>query len=148
MLILIYFRLTINNDNHAFSELSAAQAQKAIAVCDPARPCLACGLSVLQEQQELWLPLPGGGFGYQGIDYHVNDFVYIHNSHASGLLDIAQVMDFITDANGQLHELKVQHYGHYDHVAQQEGSSRVPMDNVSSVLSLTCTTNVVSEETL
>ena len=134
MLILVHFSLTINNDNHAFSELSAAQAQKAIALCDPARPCLACGLSVLQEQQELWLPLPGGGFGYQGIDYHVNDFVYVHNSESS-LLDIGQISELIynCDETGEVHKLKICQYGHYDSAVKHQ-QAVVPTDNVSCLI--------------
>ena len=126
-------RLTIDDTSNAFLQYSKEELEQALAHCASHKPCVACGFTEIQEQKELWLPLPDGGFVHQGIDFHVNDFVYIHNAGSGNLLDIGQITKFISDESSLLQELEVNFYGHYDLVAKKDGSHGLKqLDNVSN----------------
>lgn len=97
--------------------------------CDELKPCVACGLSTI-EQQKHYLPLSKGGFVYKGIDYHVNDFVYHHNySEESSLLHIGQIIEILDQPSEDPHLIVCQ-YGHYDTVARTHSKGPIPLDNV------------------
>ena len=100
-------------------------------LCDPHKPCVACGLAEMQTQREHWLSLPEGGFVHEGVDFHVNDFVYIHNSRDGGLLVIGQIVEFCCRKPGQVHEIQVLCYGRYDHVVKKQDNPLLYLDNVS-----------------
>ena len=136
---------TLSEGGNAFLQSSSEQKQQALAHCESHMPCVACGYSVMQEQREKWLPLPKGGYVYQGIDYHVNDCVYIHNP--KGLLDIGHIIRFNSDNSSQLKDLDVCLYGRYDSVVKAYGDSSIPLDNVSDVYLLEANAYSSSEET-
>lgn len=112
--------------------LSSEDSADALSYCEQLRPCLPCGFSIRQNVKESWTSLPQGGFAHLGVDYHVNDFVYIHNSHSTvGLLDIAQITEFL-GVQGDEVCLRVQSYGRYDDAVQRLGGNHLaPRDNVS-----------------
>ena len=100
----------------------------------------------MQAHKKNWQSLPGGGFVHQGINYHVNDFVYIHCT-SGGLLDIGQIIEFTGSKPGQVGEIKVLQYGRYDHVAQQ-ADTLLYQDNVSRLFHIVAYANPILEETI
>ena len=115
------YRLTLG-DNHSFVILSSEEMDTALSYCESSRPCLSCGLSFMENIKSSWASLPGGGYSHQGVDYHVNDFVYLHQPRrgTAGLLDIAQITEFI-GVQGDDVCLRVRFYGRYDDAVQRSG---------------------------
>ena len=71
---------------------------------------------------------------YDGVLYHVHDFVYLHvPGQVNGLLAIAQIIAFIRTDGDQINQARVRHFGRYDSVAERvsDRGSPVQLDNVS-----------------
>lgn len=120
----------MDKHTHAFIRLSSEEMDTALAHCDKLKPCIPCGLSLQQELKEAWVSLPqDDGYSHLEVDYHVNDFIYIHHS-AGLLLDIAQIVEFVCD-DGNLVGLTVKSYGRYDHLVKSYTAQEYPRDNVS-----------------
>ncbi|KAH9945791.1 S-adenosyl-L-methionine-dependent methyltransferase [Epithele typhae] len=113
---------------HAFIQLPKSRREQALAHCPAAKPCVACGLLTIREEAEDWNPLDTGGFSHDGVDYHVHDFIYYHDSHQQGLLQVAHIMQFIPTSSGRLSEVEVCCLGRYDTVLHDTPTSS-PLDN-------------------
>ncbi|EJF66181.1 S-adenosyl-L-methionine-dependent methyltransferase [Dichomitus squalens LYAD-421 SS1] len=122
---LFFTGLTLNDTDHSFIHLSTQEIEQALSYCtDELRPCIPCGLDALEAMQEQCIPLESGGVTYRGIDYHVNDFVYHHNS-GGNLLHIGQVVEF-SDLSCEEPMVQVRRFGRYDHVVKDKA---IPSDN-------------------
>ena len=118
---------------HSFIHLSPQEVLEALSYCDELKPCVSCGLSVLEDQNQKCVPLIGGGVAYKGIDYHVNDFVYHHNHSGSAILHIGQIIQFISDQAGVTSKLEVCQYGRYDDLAKRQSGTPTALDNVCCI---------------
>ncbi|RDX56375.1 S-adenosyl-L-methionine-dependent methyltransferase [Lentinus brumalis] len=126
-----FLGLTLDDEAHSFKQQSPKEIKQALAHCDKHRPCFPCGLTVMQEIHTTWTRLAKGGYTYQGIDYHVDDFVYVHTCPTSEgsatLLDIAQITQFVDNEHGGLF-LRVRLFGRYDKLVKASGAL-LPRDN-------------------
>lgn len=85
----------------------------------------------------------------KGVDFHVNDFIYLHTpGQVAGLLGIAQIIEFIHH-DDQCLEASVLHYGRYDTVAVSDNDGwPIHLDNVSVQSPASACTNNFTEEAL
>ena len=70
--------------------------------------------------------MESGGVSYRGVDYHVNDFVYHHNSEGN-LLHIGQIVEFLCDLPNETPSVHVRQFGRYNHIVKDK---TLPSDNV------------------
>ena len=128
----------MDDSAHSFCHLSSQEVEEALSYCDELKPCVACGLSVLEDRNQTCVPLVGGGIAYKGIDYHVNDFVYHHNHSGSAILHIGQIIQFISDQAGVTSKLEVCQYGRYDDLAKRQSDTPTALDNVCFIFCFYC----------
>jgi DNA (cytosine-5)-methyltransferase 1 len=84
-------RLTWDEDDSSLVDLpTQPEFLETISSCPENEPCFSCGLELQQEAEAEPRPLPGGGLSQHGVNYHINDFVYIKRT-GSGLYQIAQI---------------------------------------------------------
>ncbi|KAI0748472.1 S-adenosyl-L-methionine-dependent methyltransferase [Daedaleopsis nitida] len=117
--------LTLDDQHHSFIQMSSEELCTALAQCEQHKPCVSCGLRSLSEVRARWTPLPKGGYCYSGIDFHVHDFVYVHQGGSAGLLSIAQITHFSDECNGV--QLTVHFYGRYDDAIDQSCCDTEPI---------------------
>ncbi|KAI0723866.1 S-adenosyl-L-methionine-dependent methyltransferase [Cerioporus squamosus] len=126
-----FLGLTLDDESHSFVQQSPKEIHQALSHCDKHKLCFPCGLSIMQGIRATWTRLPTGGYTYHGLDYHVNDFVYVHTCPASEgtatLLEIAQITKFLDDQCGGVC-LRVRVYGRYDEMVKDLGAL-LPGDN-------------------
>ncbi|KAI0705891.1 S-adenosyl-L-methionine-dependent methyltransferase [Cytidiella melzeri] len=67
-----------DRDNTMFFQRREEDVRDALAQCDPAKPCVSCGMDSLEEQRVLWDVLDDGTLVQGAVCYHTNDLVYIH----------------------------------------------------------------------
>ncbi|KAI0032194.1 S-adenosyl-L-methionine-dependent methyltransferase [Vararia minispora EC-137] len=68
--------LTYDENDGSFTQLSKDLIAKACSKCKPHKRCVVCGLRALDEDMAEPQSLPGG-FAYEGITYHLHDFIYL-----------------------------------------------------------------------
>lgn len=113
----VYCRLTWDPHNTSLVEIPNQELQSAQDSCKPWRRCVSCGLRSVHKKQASWHLLSNGGISRHGVDYHVNDFIYLVPT-PSGLgfllYQIAQIIDLIFDKDGHICQVEICHYGRYD----------------------------------
>ncbi|KAI8989795.1 S-adenosyl-L-methionine-dependent methyltransferase [Trametes punicea] len=120
--------LTWDSENCSLIETPPDEIGKALTKCKPCQPCVSCGLAALEEERDCWVTLSSTAVSWNGAEYHPHDFVYLHTPcKMIGLLDIAQILRFISDDTGNISEAEVQHYGRYDAVVAQHAGKGVPL---------------------
>ena len=62
--------------NATFFDRTPEEEERARARCDDGRPCVSCGMSLLQGDDDEWT-ISHGALVHGGVTYHVDDFVYI-----------------------------------------------------------------------
>jgi len=96
------------------------------------KPCISCGIKLLEESREL-LRYITNGFTQYGLEYHVGDFIYIRPPENCGVLEIAQIMKIKGTPSGP--SVFVRFFGRYDDSVprqkhMEEGSSPLVSDEV------------------
>ncbi|KAG7092771.1 hypothetical protein E1B28_009094 [Marasmius oreades] len=57
------------------------------------KKCLGCALQCEVEDETKIKEVSGGGFSRYGVEYHVQDFVYVMNGDDTNLLEVVQILD-------------------------------------------------------
>ncbi|KAI0822767.1 S-adenosyl-L-methionine-dependent methyltransferase [Trametes gibbosa] len=124
--------LTWDSENCAFLETP---------ILSPAVPHGSCAFCDLRKAKVTWTLDSAGVLSHDSVNFHVNDFVYLHTpGHVTGLLTIAQIMGFISDGNECI-EVKVQHFGRVDTLTEcLEEDPCAPRDNRRLFLTMVVTT--------
>lgn len=107
--------LTWDEDDSSLVDLpTEREFLDVISSCPEDEPCFSCGLKLQKEANAQPRPLPGGGLSQHGVNYHINDFVYLkRGALGSGLYQIAQIKK--VRAMQVPPEVVVRLFGRYDH---------------------------------
>lgn len=88
--------LYYDEDGIAWTDLPPDIIQKALDVCEPHRPCVACGLDELDERHDaLTLLDDDEGFVTGGVEYHPLECIYLYaEEDPNGAFELAQIMSW------------------------------------------------------
>src|ERR1700761_221249 len=87
-------RLTWTEETASFVEYSQAEVKSALASCPPHQPCFSCGLRIQKMLDAEVRCLPDYGFAHRGLEYHLQDFVYIKDGPKNSKLTWKNASDF------------------------------------------------------
>ncbi|TFY78084.1 hypothetical protein EWM64_g5932 [Hericium alpestre] len=112
--------LSWDEDESAFVELSERSRDEALSRCKPWKRCVPCGLRAGEDLQNK-LVVRHNGFAQNGIEYHVNDCVYLyHGRHPDNPYEFGQILDFENLEDVESFRVVVQLLGRWDDVVRRE----------------------------
>lgn len=130
------FSLTYDEASTSFYRTSDNEAAAAYDACSPGKPCLSCGHETQRKKGHSWSILDEDAIAFNGISYHVHDFVYLQpSSPSSHLYDLAQIIKIQSADHLEIDSIQVRLYGRHTSLRGQDvGAQFTNTDSVSGIL--------------
>lgn len=115
-------RVCWDANNAVFFDRTGEEEERARKRCKRGRPCVSCGVSLLQDDDDDWT-IRDGALVHDGVTYHVKDFVYIRPElRQTDVYLIAQIMGIeeSADLKHVYHSVNLRVYQRCDLVLRAE----------------------------
>lgn len=125
--------MTWDQTKVAFCSIPEDEIELAKSLCMEGEECVSCGLRQLRLEREVWdVDLEHLSRG--GVDYHVNDFIYIRpETPPPSLYMIGQIVEIVVAKAGGQHRVKARLLERYDTVIPHKDDRRT--DEVRTITS-------------